>query len=255
MRIGVVGLIRGLYMARLAHRIGIDVAMICDRDPELLAAARAEFPAARATGEWTALLEAGLDGVVLANDFDQHAPLAIAFLERGVHVLSETAACVSEAEGRALIAAAESSTATYSFAENYVFHPHVRVIAAAVAAGELGDVEYLEAEYLHSSSPAETAAMIGDPEHWRGRIAATAYCTHSVSPVLALTGAWPVEVTALPIGPDTARPVAALMTIRLSSGALAVTRHGFLAGETASHWSWVSVRGAHGTAESIRATD
>lgn len=254
MRIGIVGLLRGLHMAEWARRIGIEVIVICDRDSARLAAAHTEFPAAWVTEDWTRLLEANLDGVVLANDFDAHAPLALAFLERGIHVLSETAACVTEVQGRRLIEAAERSTATYSFAENYVTHPHVRLLRQAVDAGEVGRIELVEADYLHSLSPADTAAMIGDPAHWRGRIAPTAYCTHTVSPVLALTGAWPVEVAAFPVGAHESRPAAMVMTIRLSDGALAITRHGFLSGEVDSHWSWVSVRGGHGLAESVRAT-
>ncbi|MGX6509006.1 Gfo/Idh/MocA family protein [Rhodococcus sp. SJ-2] len=254
MRIGIVGLSRGLYMAGLARRIGIEVIAVCDADSERMADARAEFPEARATGDWTELLGAGLDGVVLANDFDAHAELAIAFLDHGIHVLSETAACASEDEGRRLIAAAERSTATYSFAENYVFHPHTRLLRKSVDSGELGALTLVEADYLHSLSPQDTAALIGDPAHWRGRISPTAYCTHTVSPLLDLTGAWPVEVNAFSIGPDDARPAAVVLAIRLSDGTLAVARHGFLAGETGSHWSWVSVRGSHGIAGSERVT-
>ncbi|MBF6240450.1 Gfo/Idh/MocA family oxidoreductase [Nocardia otitidiscaviarum] len=254
MRVGIVGLVRGLYLGEWADRVGIEVAGICDRDPGRLADAHARFPAARPTTDWRELLTAGIDGVVLANDFDAHAPLAVAFLERGIHVLSETTACVSEDEGVRLIAAAERSTATYSFAENYVLHPHVRLLRAAVAAGELGPrLDLIEAEYLHSCSPEDTAALIGDPAHWRGRIAPTAYCTHTVSPVLALTAAWPVEVTAHRLGPGD-RPAASQLTIRLSTGALAVARQGFLSGEVGSHWSWMSVRGSHGSAETVRGT-
>lgn len=254
MRIGIVGLSRGLYMAELAHRIGIEVIALCDRDSERMGAARAEFPEARATADWSELLDAGLDGVVLANDFDAHAALAIAFLDHGIHVLSETAACASAEEGLRLIAAAERSTATYSFAENYVFHPHTRILRESVDSGELGAITLVEADYLHSLSPDDTAALIGDPAHWRGRIPPTAYCTHTVSPLLDLTGAWPVEVSVFPVGPGDNRPAAVVLAIRLSDGTLALTRHGFLAGETGSHWSWVSVRGSHGLAESDRAT-
>ncbi len=132
MRIGVVGLLRGLYLGEWAERAGITVAALCDRDPARLAAAHWRFPAARTTAGWRELLDADIDGVVLANDFDAHAPLAMAFLERGIHVLSETAACASDDEGFRLIAAAERSTATYSFAENYVLHPHVRLLRSAV---------------------------------------------------------------------------------------------------------------------------
>ncbi|SNT59671.1 Predicted dehydrogenase [Actinomadura meyerae] len=252
MRIGVIGLSRGLHLASWARRLGMEVAAACDRDAARLETARPELPGAVLTEHWEELLEHRLDGIVLANDFDEHAPPAVAFLERDVHVLSECAACVSEDEGRRLVAAAERSAATYSFAENFVQHPHVRLIREAVEAGELGRVSLIEADYLHGMAPEAVTALIGDPESWRGRIAATAYCTHTVSPVLAVTGAWPVEVAAF--SADEADPRnAVVMTVRLSTGALAVTRHGFLQGEPDSHWSWLSVRGTRALAESVRA--
>ncbi|MFF7626239.1 Gfo/Idh/MocA family protein [Streptomyces cyaneofuscatus] len=253
MRVGVIGLRMGLFLAGWCRRVGMDVVAACDLDAARRKAAREELPGAVLTDRWEDLLDLRLDGVVLANYFDAHAPLAIAFLERGVHVLSECAACVDADEGRLLIAAAERSTATYSFAENYVCHPHVRLVQQAVEAGELGRVCLIEADYLHGMSPAHVAALIGDPDSWRGRIPATAYCTHTVSPVLAVTGAWPLEVVAFQA--HEADPgQAVVMTVRLSTGALAVTRHGFLQGEPESHWSWLSVRGTRALAESVRAS-
>ncbi|GAA3688444.1 hypothetical protein GCM10022224_062360 [Nonomuraea antimicrobica] len=241
----------GLYLATWCRRVGMDVVAACDHDPQRRAEAREQLPGATLTGRWQDLLDHRLDGVVLANDFDAHAPLAHAFLERGVHVLSEAAACANEQEGLRLVEAAERSSATYSFAENYALHPHLRLIRQAIDAGEVGRISLVEADYLHGMSPETVTALIGDPAHWRGRIAPTAYCTHTLSPVLALTGEWPVEVTAFEVDETDAR-AAVVMVVRLSSGALAVTRHGFLQGEPDSHWSWVSVRGARALAESVR---
>ena len=242
----------GLHLAKWCRRVGLDVVATCDRDPNRRADAQAEAPGASFTERWEDLLDLGLDGVVLANDFDAHAPLAIAFLDRGVHVLSESAACTSEEEGRRLIEAADRSTATYSFAENYVAHPHVRAIRKLVDAGEIGPVESVEADYLHAMSPDMVATLIKDPTHWRGRIAPTAYCTHTVSPILALTAARPVTVSAFTVT-ETHSRAAVVMLIRLSTGTLAIARHGFLQGEPDSHWSWLSVRGTRGLAESVRA--
>jgi predicted dehydrogenase len=248
-RIAVIGLGQGLHLAGWAQRVGLDVVAVCDHDPSRLGGAGDLSPRFE---HWQDLLDLELDGVILADDFDTHAPLAIAFLERGVHVLSETAACTSEEGGRRLIAAEAASSATYSFAENYVAHPHVRLIREVVDRGELGQVELVEADYLHGLSPEALAALIGGPEHWRGRIAPTAYCTHTLSPVLAITGAYPVEVAAHAVV-ESSRPSAVVMVVRLSTGALAITRHGFLQGEPDSHWSWVSLRGDRGMAESLRA--
>ena len=252
-RIGVIGLGMGLYLAEWSERVGLRVVAACDQDPTRLTAAGARLPHARLTEEWPDLLapDLGLDGVIVANDFDAHAPLAIAFLERGVHVLSESAACADEVEARQLLAANERSTASYSFAENYVAHPHVRLIRQAVEAGELGRLTLVEADYLHGMAPEAVAELIKDPSHWRGRISPAAYCTHTLSPVLALTGQLPREVTAFLVDEQDAR-TAVVLVVRLSGGVLAICRHGFLQGEPDSHWSWLSVRGERGLAESVR---
>ncbi|NUS72003.1 MAG: Gfo/Idh/MocA family oxidoreductase [Corynebacteriales bacterium] len=252
-RLGVVGLKMGLHLADWAERVGFQIAACCDLAPGALSDAQARFPAAMLTSRWQDLFRAGLDGVILANDFDAHAPLAMDFLARGIHVLSESAACVNESQGRELIDAARTSTATYSLAENYVVHPHVRLIDSMVQRQEIGRVQLIEADYLHSLSPELVSQLIKDPSHWRGRIAPTAYCTHTVSPILAITGADPVDVTAFTVDENDPRSAVVLM-IRLSTGALAVARHGFLQGEPASHWSWVSARGERGIVESVRAS-
>jgi predicted dehydrogenase len=251
LRLAVIGLSQGRHLARWAQRTGMEIAALCDHDERLLEAAGREHPGAVLTRRWEDLLSHDLDAVALVNYFDAHAPLAIAFLDAGIHVLSETSACTSEAEGRALIAAADRSAATYSFAENYVAHPHVRVIAEALTAGEIGEVQLIEADYLHAMAPDVVDALIRDSSTWRGRIAPTAYCTHTLSPILHLTGAWPTEVTAFSVEVADPRP-AVVMVVRLSTGGLAIARHGFLQGEPASHWSWVSVRGTTGLIESSR---
>ncbi|MGW6619816.1 Gfo/Idh/MocA family protein [Nocardia sp. NPDC055002] len=252
MRVGVVGLGMGLYLATWCRRLGMEVVASCDRDPARRAEAAVHLSSAAVFEDWRVLLDYDLDGVVLANDFDEHAPLAVAFLDRGIHVLSESAACADERQAIALLAAERRSAATYSFAENYVFHPHVRLLRKAVEAREIGRVTLVEADYLHAMSPDDVSGLIGDPNHWRGRIEPTAYCTHTLSPILALTGELPTEVTAFPVDTTDSRS-AVVMVVRLSGGGLAVTRHGFLQGEPDSHWSWVSVRGTEGLAESVRA--
>ncbi len=251
-RVGVVGSTMGMYLATWCRRLGMEVVAACDRDPIRRAEAAELLPQGGVFEDWNALLEHDLDAVMLANDFDEHAPLAIAFLERGIHVLSESAACVDEWQAAALLDAERRSSATYSFAENYVFHPHVQLIRNAVEAKDIGRVTLVEADYLHGMSPDDVSSLIGDPGHWRGRIEPTAYCTHTLSPILALTAELPTEVTAFHVDSADAR-AAVVMVVRLSGGGLAITRHGFLQGEPDSHRSWVSVRGTEGLAESVRA--
>lgn len=251
MRMGVVGLRQGLHMADWARRIGIDVVAGCDVDPATAQRAATRMPALTLVEHWRELLHQDLDAVLLTNDFDAHAPLAMTFLEHGVHVLSETAACTTAQEGADLLATAQAAQATYSFAENYVLHPHVRLLRALAHQGTLGEIDLIEADYLHAMAPQAVHDLIGDPGHWRGRIPPTAYCTHSLSPILAITQATPMQVTAFPVHTSSPRQ-ACVMAVRLSTGALALTRNGFLQGEPDSHWSRLSVHGTRAAAESGR---
>ncbi|HTE69108.1 MAG TPA: hypothetical protein VK942_10180 [Actinomycetes bacterium] len=166
-----------------------------------------------------------MDAVILVNDFDQHAPVAIRALDRGLSVLSETAACRTVAESVALVEAAERSSGTYMFAENYPYMPFTREIRRRYQAGDIGEVRYAEAEYL--DEPADLARFARDRAHWRARLPATYYCTHSLAPVAAITGTRPVEVSGfvVPTGPEArdrarrGRGWAALLVVRLDNGA------------------------------------
>lgn len=62
-------------------------------------------------------------------------------------------------------------------------------------AGELGEFEYGEGEYLHNCEPGWHKLTRGDRNHWRNRMSAFFYCTHSVGPLLHITGMRPIRVT------------------------------------------------------------
>jgi predicted dehydrogenase len=258
-RVGVLGLRRGAALARLALQAGMRVVAVCERDDRRRDQATVAMDA---TGyrELEAFLTHAMDAVILVNDFDQHAPAAIAALERGLSVLSETAACRTLAEGVALIEAAERSSGIYMFAENYPFMPFVREMRRRYAAGDIGEVRYAEAEYL--DEPTDLAAMVGDRGHWRARTPATYYCTHSLAPVAAITGTRPVRVSGfvVPTSGGTealerarrGRGWAALLVVQLDNGAVCKSLHGFL---QASQQAWVRIHGDRGLMENLRHGD
>src|SRR5919106_6775691 len=162
--VGVLGLRRGAALARLAREAGIQLVAVCERDD------RRRNQAATALGvaayrDVEPFLDHAMDAVILVNDFDQHAPLAIRALDRGLSVLSETAACRTLGEGVALVEAAERSAGVYMFAENYPYIPFAQEMRRRYQAGDIGEVRYAEAEYL--DEPADLASMVNDRAHWR----------------------------------------------------------------------------------------
>jgi predicted dehydrogenase len=258
-RVGVLGLRRGASLARLAQHAGMQLVAVCERDDRRREVSSSELDTA-AYREVEAFMDHPMDAVILVNDFDQHAPVAIQALDRGMSVLSETAACRTVAEGVALIEAAERSAGVYMFAENYPYMPFTREMRRRYAAGDIGEVRYAEAEYL--DEPADLAAMVSDRGHWRARTPATYYCTHSMAPVAAITGTRPVEVSGF-VAPTTSGPEAlvrarqgrgwaALLVVRLDNGAVFKSLHGFL---EASQQAWVRIHGDRGLMENLRHGD
>jgi predicted dehydrogenase len=258
-RVGVLGLRRGASLARLAQRAGMRLVAVCERDTQRL------HQAATALGvagyrDVAPFLDHAMDAVVLVNDFDQHAPIAIAALERGLSVLSETAACRTIGEGVALIEAAERSDGIYMFAENYPYMPFTREMRRRYQAGQIGEVRYAEAEYL--DEPADLAWFVNDRAHWRARLPSTYYCTHSLAPVAAITGTRPLGVSGF-VAPSASGPEAlerarrgrgwaALLVLRLDNGAVFKSLHGFL---QASQQAWVRIHGDRGLMENLRHGD
>ena len=98
-RVGVVGLGRGQSFAQGAgEAVGMELVALCDTWESKLREVGTQYGVATYT-EFDRFLEHDLDAVILANYFHQHAPLAIQALAAGKHVMSETAANKTLAEG------------------------------------------------------------------------------------------------------------------------------------------------------------
>src|SRR4030042_1840261 len=100
-RIGVVGIGRGLSFANGAKYVGMELVALCDVREGKLQEIGKQYNVATYT-DYDKFLEHDMDAVILANYFHEHAPFAIKALEAGKHVMSETTACHTLDEGVAL---------------------------------------------------------------------------------------------------------------------------------------------------------
>jgi predicted dehydrogenase len=242
----------------------MDVVAICELDRTRLSSASSALGAVPYQ-DYDAFLAHDMDGVILANFFDAHAPLAIQALRAGKHVLSETAACKTLAEGVQLVRTVEQTGRVYLFAANYAFKPQVRELRRLYQAGEIGTFQYGECEYLHGFSPEYLTDFGEEPGHWRRRVSSLAYCTHSVTPVMYVTDTLPTEVSAFVIPADSSperldaarhgRGIAAVLLVRTDTGAYLKSLHGFLQGEQAPETSWLRIHGSRGLLETLRHGD
>ena len=246
-RIGVFGAYRGMTMISvLLRHPEAELVAICDK---YLPALEKAGNAAKEAGLSIALYENfedffwhDMDAVVLANYANEHATFAIRLLRSGRHVLSEVLPCETMSQAVALIEAVEESGKVYAYAENYCYMWHTFEMRERYARGDIGDVMYAEGEYIHDCSAIWPSITYGQKDHWRNNMFPTFYCTHSIGPMLYITGRRPVQVTGFitqrngtvpPLGLKSGE-CAGIEMLTLDNGAICKSVHGHLKREPGS---------------------
>ncbi|CAN1564144.1 MviM Predicted dehydrogenases and related proteins [Paracoccaceae bacterium] len=99
----------------------------------------------------------GIDVVAIVTPNHMHAPVALQFLKRGIHVICDKPLTATLPEAKKLAKAAEASGVVFALTHNYTGYPMIRQAKAMVAAGELGDLRVVQVEYAQDwlSEPLE----------------------------------------------------------------------------------------------------
>lgn len=258
-RIGVVGVGRGRTMINHCDSVkGAKTVAICDNYDILLDKAKKDYADRDITfyDNYEDFLNHDMDVVVLANFATEHAPFAVKALEKGFHVLSEVLPVQTMKEAVELIEAVERTGKKYFYAENYCYMGAPKKMRELYRDGELGEFEYGEGEYMHNCESIWHNITFGDPNHWRNTMHACYYCTHSIGPLIHITGLKPVKVTGfeLPFNARMARmgakagPVGIEM-ITLENGAVLKSIHGVGPSRDSV---WYSIYGSKGRMECAR---
>lgn len=113
---------------------------IADPAPEMAAEAALLAPGARLVPSLDAMLAEGVDGVVIATPSALHAEQSIRALERGAAVFCQKPLGRTEAEARAVVAAARAADRLLCVDLSYRFTEGMRRIRELVQAGALGRV-------------------------------------------------------------------------------------------------------------------
>ncbi|HVW56279.1 MAG TPA: Gfo/Idh/MocA family oxidoreductase [Rhizobiaceae bacterium] len=89
----------------------------------------------------------GIEAVSIVTPNNVHAPAAKAFLEAGIHVICDKPMTTTVAEARELVDLVKRTGKVFVLTHNYTGYPMIRQARAMVAAGELGDIRLVQAEY------------------------------------------------------------------------------------------------------------
>lgn len=185
-----VGVGRGSGYGKLfAEHPDCQVVACCDASEQALAQFQKELGLADSAcfTQYETFLGMPMDAVFIGTPIPAHADQTVKAMEAGLHVLSEVTAAATVEDCRRIVAAVRKAKKIYMFAENCVYWPFVQEWKTMVAAGRIGEVFYAECEYLHP-----IRSMIVDPAtnapRWRAHRAPLHYCSHSLGPILEITG-------------------------------------------------------------------
>ncbi|MBO4633220.1 MAG: Gfo/Idh/MocA family oxidoreductase [Lentisphaeria bacterium] len=176
---------RGMQMARIAKLLPDCCLLTAMSDPDENALAKAgeAFPEIKLFRSSDELLDSKLvDAVITEIPPAVHTEYVGKALDRGIHVLGEIPCVDSLEEADFLWRKVNASKALYMCGSNPNYRAKTQLILKLRDMGLLGRIAYIETEYVHGT---------GDPvqkESWRNAYESCRYCTHSLGPVLALTG-------------------------------------------------------------------
>ena len=257
-KIGVIGGGRGKSMIRYGREASnAELVAICDFRDDVLERMKKECGENGISyySDYDEFLKHDMDAVILANYANQHAPFAIKAMRAGKHVFSEVLPVQTLKEAVELIETVEETGKIYAYGENYCFMSAPYEMRKLYRQGLIGEFEYGEGEYVHNCEPIWPEITYGEPDHWRNNMYATFYCTHSIGPMIHITGLRPVRVTGFE-GPKTERKLRVgsksgsfgMELIELENGGIFKSIHGDLYVDSI----WYSIYGSKGNMESAR---
>ena len=257
-RIGVLGGCRGgslLTYCKVSEKA--ELVAICDKNEEVLDWLRKDLGTESITyyERFEDFLKHDMDAVILANYANEHAPFAIRCMEAGLHVYSEVLPCATMKEAVELIEAVERTGKVYAYGENYCYMGAPMEMRKLYREGKIGQIEYAEGEYIHNCESLWPSITYGERDHWRNQMNAFFYCTHSLGPIIHITGLRPVSVVGFE-GPFNERQyrigapagLFGVEMVTLENGAIVKSIHGYLYRDS----TWYTIYGAKGRMESAR---
>ena len=161
LRLGMVGGGQGAFIGgvhRIASRLDDHFELVAgalSSDPDRARASAAELRIAddRAYGSFAEMAEAesarddGIDVVAIVTPNHVHHAAAKTFLEAGIHVICDKPMTTSLESALDLVETVKRTGLVFGLTHNYTGYPMVRHAREMVAAGELGQIRVVQAEY------------------------------------------------------------------------------------------------------------
>ncbi len=157
--VGIVGGGSGAFIGAV-HRLAAEfdgeaelVAGAMSADPQTARQSAAAWRLPRSYDSYVTMATAeaarddGIDFVIVATPNHLHLPVARAFLEAGIHVICDKPVTATLAQAQALAEVVAAGNALFGLTYTYTGYTMVREARAIVAAGRLGTLRKVQAEY------------------------------------------------------------------------------------------------------------
>jgi predicted dehydrogenase len=150
-RVGVIGVgwAGQQHLAAYDALAGVEIVALAGLEEPVRAELASRYGIERHVARWEDLLELdGIDAVSVAVPTFLHAPIAVAALERGMHVLSEKPIARNETEALAMVEAARAAGRVLDVGFNHRQRGDIQMLKEAIDAGRLGRPYYAKAWWL-----------------------------------------------------------------------------------------------------------
>jgi predicted dehydrogenase len=179
MKVGIVGasFARAAYLPALRHVDGAEVVALASSRLDSAKSAADEFGVPAAYDDWQEMLDKhSPDLVLIATPTDLHAPITLAALEQGAHVLCEKPTAMNASEASAMLDKAEALGRVHMIDHELRFNPNRAKVAEMIASGDLGEIRHVNIANIGASWADPASRPKGDwwslAEHGGGRLGA-----------------------------------------------------------------------------------
>ena len=158
------GLIGRKRVTALAQIPGAALRYTCDLDAGRAGELARLVPGAKAATDFEAVVaDPGVDAVIVATLNAALAPITLAAVRAGKHVLVEKPGALNAAQLRIIRDAAQKSGVRVRLGYNHRFHPALQKARALLDAGALGPLMFLRARYGHGGRKGYDREWRADP--------------------------------------------------------------------------------------------
>jgi len=159
--VGVGAVAQIAHIPTLKRTEGLELAALCDRDPEKAARVAQKFGIPRVHTRFDDMLaDEQIDAIDICTPNFLHAPMASAALEAGKHVLSERPLARSAEEAAAMAKTAKKADRVLMCAVQHRFRPDAQLLRKFVEKGDLGEIFLAKAGWLRQRTA-------WDSDEWR----------------------------------------------------------------------------------------